>query len=145
MKRTKGFTLTEMVTVMAIIGMIATMAVPFYARSARQARENTLRANLATVRAALAAAFHDTGHFPSSLSDLALTTPSTTAGFTAAGAAGTMDANEWRGPYLTLVPVDPVSGTALTYTPAGGGGNPAGTVKPSATGNDLSGVAFSTY
>ena len=138
-KRSKGFTLAEMMTVVGIMGMISVIAVPQYVRSARNARESALRANLASVRTALQACMADTGVYPTSLATLANTTPAITTGFDITGAAATISATDWRGPYIRPIPTDPVSGASFNYAAS------TGTISASATGNDLAGVAFSTY
>ncbi len=137
--RKSGFTLAEMMTVVGIMGMISVIAVPQYVRSARNARESALKGNLATVRAALQACLADTGVYPTSLSTLTGSTAAVTTGFDISGASATISATDWRGPYIQALPVDPVSGSAMTYVPS------SGTISSSASGNDSAGVAFSTY
>lgn len=52
-RRAAGFTLIEMVAVLAILGLLAAMAVPLLELSARRAQEQALRSALRELRAAI--------------------------------------------------------------------------------------------
>lgn len=135
----KGFTLVELLIVIIIIAVLAAIAIPKFSNSSQRSKESSLRANLKLVRNAIDLFRADTGAFPANMAGL---TTSTTAGLSAAAAACTIAATDWRGPYLQAVPVDPVSGSAMTYGTAAAD---VGTVKSSATGNGLDGTAYSTW
>jgi len=135
----KGFTLVELLIVIIIIAVLAAIAIPKFSNSSQRSKESSLRANLKLVRNAIDLFRADTGAFPANMTGL---TTSTTAGLSAAAAACTIAATDWRGPYLQAVPVDPVSGSAMTY---GTSAADVGTVKSSATGNGLDGTAYSTW
>ena len=134
----KGFTLVELLIVIIIIAVLAAIAIPKFSNSSQRSKESSLRANLKLVRNAIDLFRADTGAFPATMAGL---TASTTSGLSAAAAACSFSGNVWRGPYLQAVPVDPVSGSALTYGTAAAD---VGTVKSSATGNGLDGTAYST-
>ena len=135
----KGFTLVELLIVIIIIAVLAAIAIPKFSNSSQRSKESSLRANLKLVRNAIDLFRADTGAFPATMAGL---TASTTSGLSAAAAACTIAATDWRGPYLQAVPVDPVSGSAMTYGTAAAD---VGTVKSSATGNGLDGTAYSTW
>ena len=135
----KGFTLVELLIVIIIIAVLAAIAIPKFSNSSQRSKESSLRANLKLVRNAIDLFRADTGAFPANMAGL---TTSPTAGLSAAAAACTIAATDWRGPYLQAVPVDPVSGSAMTYGTAAAD---VGTVKSSATGNGLDGTAYSTW
>jgi general secretion pathway protein G len=135
----KGFTLVELLIVIIIIAVLAAIAIPKFSNSSQRSKESSLRANLKLVRNAIDLFRADTGAFPATMAGL---TASTTAGLSAAAATCTIAATDWRGPYLQAVPVDPVSGTAMTY---GTATSNVGTVTSSATGNGLDGTAYSTW
>jgi general secretion pathway protein G len=135
----KGFTLVELLIVIIIIAVLAAIAIPKFSNSSQRSKESSLRANLKLVRNAIDLFRADTGAFPASLAGL---TTSTTSGLSAAAATCTIAATDWRGPYLQAIPVDPVSGSAMTYGTAAAD---VGTVKSSATGNGLDGTAYSTW
>ena len=135
----RAFTLVELLIVIIIIAVLAAVAIPKFANSSTRSKESTLRSNLKIVRNAIDMARSDTGLNVKLPADLAsptapalMNTPGGTTGVA-------VPAGSWRGPYVEAVPVDPISGTALTWTEA------TTIVKPSATGNDSSGVAFNTY
>lgn len=69
MKR-RGFTLIEMLVVMAVIATLLTIAVPRYFQHLDRAREVTLRETLATVRDAIDKYQADTGRYPETLEEL---------------------------------------------------------------------------
>ncbi len=135
----KGFTLVELLIVIIIIAVLAAIAIPKFSNSSQRSKESSLRANLKLVRNAIDLFRADTGAFPANMAGL---TTSTTAGLSTAAAACTIAATDWRGPYLQAVPVDPVSGSAMTY---GTSAADVGNVKSSATGNGLDGTPYSTW
>ncbi|MES2089042.1 MAG: prepilin-type N-terminal cleavage/methylation domain-containing protein [Pseudomonadota bacterium] len=87
MKQTqRGFTLIELIVVMAIIALLASLVAPRYFRSVDNAREATLRTSLNVMRDAIDKYLGDRGRYPESLDDLVQ-----------------------RG-YIRQVPLDPVTG-----------------------------------
>jgi general secretion pathway protein G len=65
-----GFTLVELMIVMAIIGILVVLAVPRYATTIRHAREAVLKEDLQTMRAAIDSYTMDKQKAPQSLDDL---------------------------------------------------------------------------
>ena len=86
-----GFTLIELIVVMAIVALLVSIAAPRYFRSVDRARENTLRTSLNVMRDAIDQFETDKGRYPDSLDEL-------------------VDAR-----YLRAVPVDPLTGSASTW------------------------------
>jgi len=69
-KHEAGFTLVELMIVMAIIGVLVVMAIPRYATAIRHAREAVLKEDLQTMRAAIDSYTMDKQKAPQSLDDL---------------------------------------------------------------------------
>jgi len=67
---TRGFTLIELMVVMAIIAILGTLVVPQYLDRAQDAREAVLRDNLNTTRKVLDAFYRDQGRYPVKLEEL---------------------------------------------------------------------------
>jgi general secretion pathway protein G len=88
---THGFTLLELMIVVSIIGILATLAVPSYQSSVVKAKEAALRQDLSTLRDVLDQHKADQGKYPPSLSALV--------------SAG----------YLRGVPKDPFTGATTTW------------------------------
>ena len=86
-----GFTLLELMIVVSIIGILATLAVPTYQSSVVKAREAALRQDLSTLRDVLDQHKADQGKYPPSLSALV--------------SAG----------YLRGIPKDPFTGATTTW------------------------------
>ena len=86
-----GFTLIELMIVVSIIGILATLAVPSYQSSVVKAKEAVLRQDLSTLRDVLDQHKADQGKYPPSL--LAL-----------------VDAG-----YLRGIPKDPFTGATTTW------------------------------
>jgi general secretion pathway protein G len=66
----QGFTLIELMIVVSIIGILATIAVPSYQSSVIKARETVLRQDLFTMRELLDQHRADQGKYPPSLDGL---------------------------------------------------------------------------
>ena len=86
-----GFTLIELMIVVSIIGILATLAVPSYQSSVVKAKEAALRQDLSTLRDVLDQHKADQGKYPMSLAALV--------------SAG----------YLRGMPKDPFTGSATTW------------------------------
>jgi len=76
-KTAKGFTLIELMIVVAIIGILAAIAIPQFANLVSKSQEGRTKANLGTIRSALSIYYGDTeGWYPTagaaSLSSLSL-------------------------------------------------------------------------
>jgi general secretion pathway protein G len=65
--RRRGFTLVELLVVMAIIATLLTIAVPRYFRSLQRSREAVLRQDLTTLRESIDKFYGDTGKYPQTL------------------------------------------------------------------------------
>ena len=87
----KGYTLIEMMIVIAIIGILSTMSLPSMQRSLIRAKEATLRNTLFTLRNIIDQYYADNGVYPESLENL-------------------VDKQ-----YIRAVPKDPFTGTFNTW------------------------------
>ena len=68
--RRRGFTLIEMMIVMAIITILVSLAVPLYQKALVRAKESVLRNNLFTIRTVIDEYTYDKQKAPQSLQDL---------------------------------------------------------------------------
>ncbi len=159
-----GFSLVELVVVIVIIGILAAIAIPRLSRGASGAGQSAVKANLATLRAAISmyAAEHK-NVFPGTTADdfAAKLTKYTDAD---GGTADVKDATHIYGPYLLVVPPCPVGENAGKTTankvlvvatsppvPAPGTGEgwvynaTSGEFYPNTTTTDDGGKAYNTY
>jgi general secretion pathway protein G len=69
--RRSGFTLIEILVVLAIVALLLTISLPRYFDGVDNAKERVLVENLRTTRDAIDKFFADTGRYPESLQELA--------------------------------------------------------------------------
>jgi len=69
-RRSTGFTLIELVVVMAIIGLLLTIALPRYMHSIDRGKEHVRAQNLAVMRDAIDKFYGDNGAYPDTLDEL---------------------------------------------------------------------------
>jgi general secretion pathway protein G len=68
--RPGGFTLIELIIVIALIGILATMVIPNMRSTPQRAKEAVLKADLHTFRDVIDQFFADRGHYPEDLQEL---------------------------------------------------------------------------
>ena len=68
----RGFTLVEILIVMALIGILASIIIPSYINSTKRAREAVLKENLFMIRDAINKYYMDKKKYPTSLEDLVI-------------------------------------------------------------------------
>ncbi len=73
MNNNRGFTIIEMMTVIAVIGILTTIAAPSFQRSVIRAKEASLRNSLFVLRDVLDQYYADHGDYPESLEVLTQT------------------------------------------------------------------------
>jgi len=69
-ERSSGFTLIELVIVMAMIGLLLTLAVPRYFHTLDHGKVQVQKQNLASLRDAIDKYFGDQGRYPDTVADL---------------------------------------------------------------------------
>ena len=66
----KGFSLVELLVVLAILALLLTIAIPRYFSSIERAKETALKEDLNTLRESIDKFYGDTGQYPESLDKL---------------------------------------------------------------------------
>ena len=69
----RGFTLIELIVVMAIVALLVSIAAPRYFASVERSREHSLRTSLGVMRDAIDQFAADKGRYPESLDELVRT------------------------------------------------------------------------
>ena len=70
-RQCQGFTLVELLLVLFLVALLASLVVPVATRSIDQARESTLKEDLQVLRKAIDSYYANTGRYPDNLSQLA--------------------------------------------------------------------------
>jgi len=121
----EGFTLIELIVVMAIIATLLTIAVPRYIASVDRSKEAALRQTLTVTREAIDKYHEDTGRYPENLEQLVVRR------------------------YLRKAPFDPVTDSAATWVlvppPEQPGAPGVFDVKSGAPGPAIDGTAFNQW
>jgi general secretion pathway protein G len=90
-ERAAGFTLIELMVVLAIVALLLSLVAPHYAGRLTRAEETVLRENLLTMRDAIDKHYADAGRYPERLEDLVAKR------------------------YLRSIPLDPVTQSSTTW------------------------------
>jgi general secretion pathway protein G len=124
MRGKSGFTMIELLVVMAVIALLLSLAAPRYFNSVLKSREAVLRENLAVTRQALDRYYGDNGKYPDALDMLV------------------------SKKYLRSLPLDPITDSVATWViippdvPEKGG---VFDVKSGATGKARDGTAYAEW
>lgn len=123
----RGFSLIELLVVLAALALLLSIAAPRYVEHVDRAREAVLRQNLAGLRDAIDKFYSDRGRYPQTLQELA------------------------QERYVRSVPVDPITERADTWVlippSEGAGGRTPGVfdVRSGARGTGRDGSAYATW
>lgn len=157
-KRVEGFTLIELMIVVAIIGILAAVAIPKFADLVTKSKEASTKGSLGAVRSATSIYYGETERYPGELF-----ASLTNANKYMPSMAGTPSLGKWEMPgtaanhtgglYANASAVGAVDAdgtlddeTAIFYVPPGGApANQVGEVYVGCTHNDTRGVAWSSY
>jgi general secretion pathway protein G len=120
----RGFTLVELMVVMAIIALLLALALPRYFNHLETSRETILKQDLAVMRDAIDKYHGDRGRYPDSLDELVSER------------------------YLRALPVDPITERADTWQVVAASGDEAGAmydIKSGAPGNGREGSPYADW
>ena len=122
--RAQGFTLIELIVVMAIIALLISIVAPRYMRSLEKSKEAVLKQDLSVMRDALDKYYGDLGKYPNSLDELV------------------------EQKYLRTIPVDPLTDSTSTWQVVAPDDPELGAiynVKSGASGSSTIGTSYSDW
>lgn len=123
-RSTAGFTIIELIVVMAVVGLLLAIVAPSYVEHVDRAREATLRHNLASLREAIDKYYADRARYPKDVAELV------------------------QQRYLRQAPLDPItdrSDSWVLVSPPGGGEGMMADVRSGARGQARDGSAYATW
>ncbi len=109
-----GFTLVELLVVLVVLAVVSAIVLPRFAQSSRRSKIAKVRSDLRLLRGAVERFRADTGVVPVSLAALAAES-APAKGLDAGGKVVSINASDWRGPYIDSVPRDPLAGKPYFY------------------------------
>lgn len=141
MSRKRGFTLVELLIVVIILGILASVVIPQFSTAASDANSAAVMADLQTIRSQLQlyAAQHG-GAYPTTTTQLLEYTDAV------GGVSATFSTTDMFGPYMLTIPANPYSGINTVRivtdgTPFSGADNTKGWWYSTTTGQFLCDVA----
>jgi len=110
----RGFTLVELLVVIVVLAVLAAIVLPRFIGAGQRSKEAALKSDLKLFRNAISMFQTDTGYYPKTLADLAVTA-APAKGLDSAGTEQAIIAADWHGPYIQDVPTDPINSAAFDY------------------------------
>jgi general secretion pathway protein G len=139
-RKSKGFTLIEMLIVIVVIAILALIVIPRLLGAGRKAKEATLRGDLHQIRNSIQQFEADCGDYPASIGQL-MTVPSGGNG----GGGIALDVAGWQGPYMRTsddnLPKDPFTDSSTTWAYTASTGH----VQSGSTLTAINGDAYSSW
>jgi general secretion pathway protein G len=120
----RGFTIIELLVVLAVIGLLLSIAAPRYVQHVDTAREVVLKQDLQQIRLAIDKFHADQSRYPATLDELVVKR------------------------YLRAIPEDPITGNATSWTtvaPEGGGTPGVFDVHSGAKGDSRDGSTYAAW
>ncbi|MEI8280945.1 MAG: prepilin-type N-terminal cleavage/methylation domain-containing protein [Armatimonadota bacterium] len=145
MRRKRGFTLVELLIVIIIVTVLASIAIPKFSDSSTRAKESRLKLFLQSVRDATERFHNDTGLWPQSTDLLMGKTP--TQGIDDNAILRSINAADYHGPYFDqesfAVGIPGI--TSITYVNLTGGALKVGSWKVISSATASDGTAYTTW